>query len=354
SDATLKVLSVSTGTLSPAFNANTTGYTVNVANSVSSITISATANHASATVSGAGSKTLSVGTNTFDVTVTAQNCTTTKTYTVTVTRAAASASSDATLKVLSVSTGTLSPAFNANTTGYTVNVANSVSSITISATANHASATVSGAGSNKNLSVGENVFDVTVIAQDGTTTKTYTLTITRAAASTEVSPTLSALVVSNGVLSPTFSPAVTSYTVEVPNSVSSITLTAVSESGVTVTGAGTKPLSVGENTFNITVQSGSNLKTYTVRVTRLSLSTSVEGELQAEVSLYPNPFAGALHLTGAVGCTLTVVSTGGAAVHTQKVTSATETIRLKNLPSGIYFLRLEKDGKVKTVKAVKQ
>ncbi|MDR0714465.1 MAG: T9SS type A sorting domain-containing protein, partial [Bacteroidales bacterium] len=69
--------------------------------------------------------------------------------------------------------------------------------------------------------------------------------------------------------------------------------------------------------------------------------------------LYPNPFAGALHLTGAEGWTLRVFTSGGAAVHVRKPTGADETVHLERLPAGLYFFRLEKDGKVKTLKAVK-
>jgi hypothetical protein len=69
--------------------------------------------------------------------------------------------------------------------------------------------------------------------------------------------------------------------------------------------------------------------------------------------LYPNPFAGSLHLTGAEGCTLRVFTSGGAVVHVQKPTGADETVHLERLPAGLYFFRLEKDGKVKTLKAVK-
>ena len=210
---------------------------------------------------------------------------------------------------------------------------------------------LSGAG-NKNLSVGANVFEVTVTAQDGIATKTYTVTVNRAAAGS--APVLSSLIASAGILTPAFSPAITRYTVEVPGSVSAITLTAIAASGVTVTGAGENPLSVGATTFNIAVTDGSSASTYTVTVTRLPLSTGVAGALSAEVLLHPNPFAGELHLSGAEGCTLTVATSGGAVVHTQKVKSAAETISLERLPAGLYFLRLEKDGKTKTLKAVKR
>ena len=162
-DANLSSLSVSTGTLTPSFNASTTSYTVDVANSVTNLTISATANHSGASVTGTGSKSLNVGANPFNVTVTAEDGTQ-KTYTVTVTRAGAALSNDANLSSLSVSTGTLTPSFNASTTSYTVDVANSVTSLTISATANHSGASVTGTGS-KSLNVGTNPFNVTVTAE---------------------------------------------------------------------------------------------------------------------------------------------------------------------------------------------
>ena len=91
-------------------------------------------------------------------------------------------SNNANLSALSVSIGTLTPAFNATTTSYTVSVANSVTSLTISATAAHTAATVTGTGV-KTLSVGANPFEIKVTAEDGTI-KTYLITVTREAAVT--------------------------------------------------------------------------------------------------------------------------------------------------------------------------
>jgi uncharacterized repeat protein (TIGR02543 family) len=80
----------------------------------------------------------------------------------------------------------------------------------------------------------------------------------------------------------------------------------------------------------------------------------VEERLQVEAKLYPSPFAKTVHLTGAEGCTLTVFTATGAAVHTQKIADAEETIALENLPTGLYFFRLEKDGKSNTTKLIKK
>jgi LPXTG-motif cell wall-anchored protein len=177
-DATLSSLAVSTGTLSPVFASATTGYSVSVPNAVNSITLTATKADANATVTGDGTKLLSVGTNTFMVTVTAEDEIAEKTYTVTVTRAAAS--TDANLINLSVSPGTLSPAFSPGTTSYTVSVPNATDSITLTAETTDTNATITGDGV-KSLNVGENKFEITVTAQDGITKKIYTVTVTRAA-----------------------------------------------------------------------------------------------------------------------------------------------------------------------------
>ena len=91
---------------------------------------------------------------------------------------------------LTLSSGVLSPDFAATTTAYSASVANSVSTIAVTPTVSDANATVtvngnqvtSGAASgNINLNVGSNIITVLVTAQNGTTTKTYTVSVTRAA-----------------------------------------------------------------------------------------------------------------------------------------------------------------------------
>ena len=164
---------------------------------------------------------LSVGSNVISVEVTAEDDSITKTYTVTITRAAAS--TDATLKTLTLSSVNFGT-FASGTTSYTAQVANSVSQTTVSPTLNDSGASyvikrggVTDVDGVVSLSVGSNVISVEVTAEDDSITKTYTVTITRAAASTDA--TLKTLTLSS-VNFGTFASGTTSYTAQVANSVS--------------------------------------------------------------------------------------------------------------------------------------
>ena len=195
-DAALKNLTTSIGALSPSFSPSTTNYIVNVENDASNITITPTLRQADAKVtvngvvvtSGQASSSipLNVGDNTINVKVTAQNGTSIITYTILVNRAAPILSTDATLKSLTISSGTLNPSFDPTTSIYNVDIKNSVSSLTFVINANQANATIVGYGANGqvtltsgqtspsfsvNVGDGQIRFDVT--AQDGITTKTY-------------------------------------------------------------------------------------------------------------------------------------------------------------------------------------
>ena len=102
------------------------------------------------------------------------------------------ASTDATLSALALSGVTLSPAFDADTETYTASVANSVATTTVTAMATDADAGATVAvtpstdadavtsGHQVNLGVGPTTITATVTAEDGMTTKTYTVVVTRA------------------------------------------------------------------------------------------------------------------------------------------------------------------------------
>jgi hypothetical protein len=82
--------------------------------------------------------------------------------------------------------------------------------------------------------------------------------------------------------------------------------------------------------------------------------TGTEDVWNIDLKIYPNPFTGAVRITGAEGGTLRVFAESGATVHVQKITSPDETIRLEHLPAGVYLFCLEKAGKVKTVKVIRE
>jgi len=295
SNSSLAGLTVSPGSLSPAFSSGTTNYTASVFNTVTTVTVtpSTTDPNATVTVNGtavtsgtaSGPIALAEGLNTITIVVTAQDGTTTKTYTLTVTRPLSGVAKLADLKI---SKGTLTPAFSGLTSSYTAAVANNVTAITVTAIAANANATiqingitvVSGNASPMlPLVVGPNTITIAVTSEDGVTKKTYTLMVTEAPSAND---NLSALKPGTGTLSPAFSSATTSYTETVANTVTSITLTpttadpsaTVKVNGTAViSGMATNPIMLAEGvqtviTTVVTAQDGATTKTYTLTVTR--------------------------------------------------------------------------------------
>ena len=100
----------------------------------------------------------------------------------------ANLSADNSLKTLTISPGTLSPAFKGSTTNYTATVANDVTSIAVSAEPVNANASVESVTGNTNLAVGENTIKVVVKAENGTLA-TYKIVVTRLEAGEETGTT---------------------------------------------------------------------------------------------------------------------------------------------------------------------
>ena len=305
-DATLSALTLS-GIDIGTFDSTTTSFTAQVANSVSQTTVTPTVNHSGASYviklggveDADGTISLAVVSNVITVEVTAEDDETTQTYTVTVTRAAPP-SMDATLKALMLS-GIDIGTFDSTTSSYTAQVVNSVSQTTVTPTVNHSGANyviklggVTDVDGVVALAVGTNVITVEVTVEDDSTTRTYTVTVTRAA---PVNPQqlssdakLSVLTLS-GIDFGTFDSTTTSYTARVANSVTETTVTpTVSHSGasymIKLGGAtdadGVVSLAVGTNviTIDMTAEDDSTTQTYTVTVTR-SAPPSTDATLSA-------------------------------------------------------------------------
>lgn len=225
-------------------------YVHSVGYEVGSLTLSATAKDSSATVEGTGEKTLTVGKNEFAVTVSKSGKT--AEYAVEITRAAA------VLDLTEVKIG--DTVLTAGADGaYTLNVENSVKTITLSATAAKSYVEIEGLGE-KTLAVGENTFTITVKAGDAT--KNYTVKVVRAAADL----TLAEVKIGDTVLT---AGADGVYKHNVENEVTETTLSVrANNENATITGAGSKTLNVGDNTFEIVVSVGEEKTKYTVVVNR--------------------------------------------------------------------------------------
>ena len=134
----------------------------------------------------------------------------------------------------------------------------------------------------------------------------------------------------------------------------------------------------GENVvFTATPSIGSRIRSWTVNdeangetgntltLTNLAANTRVVVEFGSEIAtgvgnifhsmqIFPNPFTNTLNITGAENSLLQVVNVLGTIVYTRQIISADENVNLSDLPIGIYFFRVEKDGQTKTMKIVKQ
>ena len=240
-------------------------YATTVDYEVDKIAVTAKATDSAATVEGAGEKSLNVGKN--EVTLTVKNGTETQNYTVEITREAAVL----TLGEVKIGETTLT----ADGDGvYNHTVANTVSSVTIAATATKSYATVDGAGE-KTLSIGENTFTLTVKVDDNTKQQ-YTVKVLREAADL----TLKEVKIGDEVLTAQDR----TYTYNVANEVTQVTISAVANNtAATVDGVGTKEnLAVGENRFEVTVSVGEEQAKYTIIVNRAKSSVKTIAKITVD------------------------------------------------------------------------
>ena len=335
-DATLQDFVISGGTLKPAFASTTFSYAVTVPHGTASVTVTPTATDAKvkliqliqddravgSMVSGASSGPLSVpqvgASTTIAVKVTAEDGVTTLTYSLNLTQ---SGNTDASLSSLAVSAGELSPAFASGTLSYSVTAPSGAMSLTVTPTASdahvksitvsqdngppavvasgHASVALTVPDSGSTLS---SRITITVTAQDGATSKKYTLNLSRGA-NTEAS--LSSLVVSAGELSPAFASGTLSYSLTAPSGTASLTVTPTAidahAKSITISQDNGAPAEVASGhasvalmvpefgsfapstvTITVTAQDGTTSKSYILNLTRrgssdASLSSLVVG-----------------------------------------------------------------------------
>ena len=384
--ATLQSLSLSNGTLSPVFSTLTRNYTASVSNDVSGISATWLTTQADATSQvrinsgnftsverGANSPNLPlvVGNNTINIRVTAQDGVTMGNHTVIVSR---QRSSNTELSALAASAGPLSPAFEPSATTYSFTVPNSVVSTTLNATkatsggklevrvnsGAFAVITTGKASGALALVSGLNQIETRVTAEDGLTTRSYILNITRTPSVTDAGNLLLKWNTANLSLTPSFAASTLNYALTVPNSVSAISIlpTLASVNSVAfsgLTGGNFTSIAAGKASSLINLAPGANSvelrvladdkvtsRSYLFSINRLyapvasapqavSLSSfSLQGTVDARATSAAFQFG----LTGNYGTTLPVSLVGGSGV----VPVAATVTGLQ--PSTLYYYRL--------------
>jgi|GEM_PF-4942727 len=353
-DNLLKSLAVDSVTLSPApFNSGVFTYSGNVANSVTSVAVTAVPMDTTATLTVNGVAAipgkptlvnLNPKANAIPIVVKAKD-NSEETYTVNITRAE---DANNALLSLSVASVTLSPAtFNAEILAYSGTVAATVTSVAVTATVQSASATLtvngtaatSGTASTVNLNTSTNAIPIVVKAQDGTT-RTYALTINRAE---DANNALLSLSVASVTLSPAaFNATTLAYSGTVASAVTSVAVTAtVQSASATLTVNGTSAISgtpstvllnTGANAIPIVVKAqDGTTRTYTLTINRTDANNALLSLSVASVTLSPAPFnAATLAYSGTVAATVTSV----AVTATVQSASATLTVNGTAATSG--------------------
>ena len=350
-DTGLSELSISSGVL---VNSSPTSYRVTVGYSVAGVTVTATPSDPNAIVSGTGYHDLQVGNNTITVVVIAQNGIARRTYTILAVRRSV-ASNNANLQSLTVDHGAIYPPLNILVTNYTVNVDNAVTHIHVSAVADDENATVTGTGDYP-LHIGNNEISIVVTAENGSTFKTYKLTVVRKD-SDAGNANLSRLTVEPGRLVPAFSPEKTGYSVQVDDNVEGILIIAeAAEIEAGVSGNGYHLLEPGRNTIEIEVRSpnGERSKTYTVVVTQ-GIFNGAEDEVDQPLVAYPNPAREQVIVSGLKGIgILTVLDASGKQLIRRNTASSEVIIPVSALPPGNYLVQVMEGEKIRTIRIVIQ
>ena len=169
--------------------------------------------------------------------------------------------------------------FKRDNYSYNVEVSNEVSEVNVYGTAADSKAKVTGTGK-VSLKEGSNTAKVVVTAEDGKTTKTYTININRSTEKTQENDSDATL--KNLGISPKeydfsgFKKDVFKYNTEVPNNIKEIEVYAeATNPNSTITGTGKIELKEGNNTANVEVTAKDGTKKiYSIEIVRKTEETS--------------------------------------------------------------------------------
>lgn len=180
---------------------------------------------------------------------------------------------NANLKSLTVESFSLSPSFSADVLEYSMQVEMETEKLNITAKTENEKATVKIEG-NETLAEGENIVKIIVTAEDGTTTKTYTIKVTKE----ENIFGLKSLNIKDTDILSSFKTDVYEYEVYIKN-IDMLDIEAIAtEEDATVEILGNENLQEGENIITIIVKSKDETKTitYQIKATKLVVTGQTE------------------------------------------------------------------------------
>lgn len=261
--ATLSSITVN-GSLISGFSSTVYKYNVDSISS-DSVSIGAVATAPGTSISGTGNHKLKCGSNTLKINTVSGDKSKKLTYTLNINR---KCDDNTSLKGITLSSGTLSPVFSADTLEYKVSVDTNVEKMSIDVSKED-NQKVSGLVKDAKLAFGDNTFSIKVTSESGKS-KTYKIVVNRADNRSN-NALLGSITIDNGKLN--FDRNVFMYDVRVLNEVSTINVVATPEdSKAKVEVDSPKSLKEGDNkvVIKVTAENGATQE-YSINVKRLKV-----------------------------------------------------------------------------------
>lgn len=261
--ATLSSITVN-GSLVNGFSSTVYKYNVDSISS-DSVSIGAVATAPGTSISGTGNHKLKCGSNTLKINTVSGDKSKKLTYTLNINR---KCDDNTSLKGITLSSGTLSPVFSADTLEYKVSVDTNVEKMSIDVSKED-NQKVSGLVKDAKLAFGDNTFSIKVTSESGKS-KTYKIVVNRADNRSN-NALLGSITIDNGKLN--FDKNVFMYDVRVLNEVSTINVVATPEdSKAKVKVDSPKSLKEGDNkvVIKVTAENGATQE-YSINVKRLKV-----------------------------------------------------------------------------------
>ena len=174
----LSILRLNHEGISPEFQKDIKTYYFVTDKAIENLDVTAIPENNKAIVTVTGNQNLQIGNNVITITVEAEDKSNTSQYKIHVTRTDNLELANANLETLAIRETPLTPEFDSNMTEYKAEIANNVSKIELLAIPQREGATVTISGSEE-MQIGHNKIEVTVLAEDGITSKKYNIDIYR-------------------------------------------------------------------------------------------------------------------------------------------------------------------------------